>query len=77
MPSIFEKLLKQLNINEKFTKPIKQEKDFNHVKDSVALIVGNNQQMDILFLPTTRFDYKYLLTCVDLANNACDYAIKE
>ena len=69
MPSIFEKLLKQLNINEKFTKPIKQEKDFNHV----TLIVGNNQQMDILHLPTTRFSYKYLLTCVDLAYNACDF----
>jgi hypothetical protein len=73
MPSIFEKLLKQLNINEKFTKPLKKETEFNHVKDSVALIVGNNQQMDILHLPTTRFGYKYLLTCVDLANNACDF----
>ena len=73
MPSKFENLLKKLNIDEKFTKPIKKEKEFNHVKDTVALIVGNNQQMDILYLPTTRFGYKYLLTCIDLANNACDF----
>lgn len=73
MPSIFENLLTKLNVNETFTKSTKKEKDFNHVKDSVALIVGNNQQMDVLFLPTTRFGYKYLLTCVDLANDACDF----
>lgn len=73
MSSKFEKLLTDLGIDETYTKPIKKEKYFNHVKDSVALIVGNNQQIDILYLPTTRFGYKYLLTCVDLANDACDF----
>ena len=37
MSSKFEKLLTDLGIDETYTKPIKKEKHFNHVKDSVAL----------------------------------------
>ena len=47
MSSKFEKLLTDLGTDETYTKPIEKEKHFNHVKDSVALIVGNNQQIDI------------------------------
>ncbi len=71
--SKFAHILKDLDIDETNTKPIKKEKVFNKVKDTVALIPNNNQQLDILYLPTTRFGYKYLLTAVDLATNACDF----
>jgi hypothetical protein len=72
-PSKFAAILKELNIDESLTKPIQKEKSFNKVKDTVALIKGNNQQLDILYLPTTTFGYKYLLTACDLATNACDF----
>jgi hypothetical protein len=73
MPSKFQSILNDLDIDETNTKPIKKEKVFNKVKDTVALIPRNNQQLDLLYLPTTKFGYKYLLTAVDLATNACDF----
>lgn len=66
------KLLQQLNINEKFTKPIKESKKFNRVKDNVPLIPDYNFMMDFLFLPTTKEKYKYLLVIVDLATDEFD-----
>lgn len=71
--SKFAGLLKILDIDETNTKPIPKEKTFNKVKDTTTLIKGNNQQIDILYLPTTYRGFKYLLTAVDLADNACDF----
>jgi hypothetical protein len=68
----FDTLLNKLGIDETNTRPLKKEKVFTHVKDNVALVKGNNQQLDLLFLPTTPFGYKYLLVAVDLATNEFD-----
>ena len=65
-------LLKDLEINETNTKPIRKAKYFTKVKDNVTLIKGFNQQMDILYLPTSQFGYRFLLVCVDLATNEFD-----
>jgi hypothetical protein len=35
-------------------------------------VKGNNEQLDLLFLPTTPFGFKYLLVAVDLATNEFD-----
>ena len=68
----FTDLLKDLDINEEHTKTVKKEKVFTKVRDNICLIKGNNQQMDVLYLPTAQFGYRYLLVCVDLATNQFD-----
>jgi hypothetical protein len=49
-----------------------REKYFNKVKDNIPLIDGYNYMADLLFLPTTRERYKYLLVIVDLATDEFD-----
>jgi len=70
--SKFTSLLQELGIDESHTKAPKKAKVFTKVKDNVALIEGNNQQLDILYLPTSTFGYKYLLVAVDLATDEFD-----
>ncbi len=36
----FSDLLEALNINEKFNKRIRKQKEYNHVKDNVPLVDG-------------------------------------
>lgn len=67
-----DNLLKSLNINEKFTKPIKKSKNYNRVKDVINLQEDYNFMADILHLPTTKDKYKYLLVVVDLATDEFD-----
>ena len=68
-----DKLKKALNINEKFTKRLKEQKVYNKVKASVPLIEHYNYMADILFLPTDeKTKDKYLLVIVDLANDEFD-----
>ena len=67
------KLIKDLGINEKFTKVrIPQQKEFNQVKHNIPLEENINLMADLLFLPTTKDGYKYLFVIVDLATNKFD-----
>lgn len=67
------KLIKDLGINEKFTKVrIPQQKEFNKVKHNIPLEENINLMADLLFLPTTKDGYKYLFVIVDLATNKFD-----
>jgi hypothetical protein len=68
----FDDLLKRLHIDNTYTKAVKKEKVFTKVKDQVPLRKHLNYQADILFLPTTKEKYKYLLVVVDLATNYFD-----
>lgn len=65
-------ILKKLNISELYTRPVKKPKKFDTVKANIPLIAGYNYMCDLLFLPTTKEGYKYLLVIVDLANDAFD-----
>jgi len=68
-----DKILKDLNISEKFTKPIRPKpKGFTSVKSLVPLIENYNYMADLLFLPTTKQGFKYLLTVTDLADDSFD-----
>ena len=49
-----------------------REKYFNKVKDNIPLIKGYNYMADLLFLHTTKENYRYLLVMVDLATDAFD-----
>ena len=66
------KLLKDLNIDETYTKPIKKEKIFTTVKSQIPLKQYLNYFADLLFLPETKEKYKYLLVVVDIASNQFD-----
>lgn len=78
MPSKFQNLIDKLDGSETFTKRIKNEKTFNHVKDNVPLIADANMMCDILFLPETPTKkkddkgFKYLFVIVDLADDSFD-----
>jgi hypothetical protein len=67
-----DKLLKELNIDEKLTKPVKKVKKFNKVKDNIPLFEDYNFMSDILMLPMTKHKYRYLLVMVDLATDEFD-----
>lgn len=66
------KLLDELGIDEKLTKPPPKQKRFNKVKDNIPLVEHYNYQADLLFLPTAKYGYKYLLVMVDIANDEFD-----
>ena len=68
----FKSILDKLNIDETLTKPVQKDKEFHHVKDNVKLVEDYNFSADLLFLPTTKEGYKYLLTVVDLATDEFD-----
>ena len=65
-------ILKKLNADTTFTKPIKKEKTFTKVKDNIPLKADYNFMADILMLPTTKKGFKYLLVVVDLATDEFD-----
>ena len=68
-----EKLLKKLNIDETFTKRRNdKQKDFNHFKNNIPLIEDYNFMADLLELPETKNNNKYLLSVVDLATDEFD-----
>lgn len=61
------KLIKKLNIDETFTKPIKKPKNAYHKTDNYIIHKQDrNFQADLLFLPTTKEGFKYLLVVVDM-----------
>ena len=69
-----EELKKLLNITKKQEEmtTIKKPKHYNRVKDNVAPIENQNFMADLLFLPTTKQDFKYLFVIVDLATDEFD-----
>ena len=67
-----DKILKELNINEKYSKPVKIKKEFSKVKDNIPLKADYNFMADLLELPETKKGFKYLLVVVDLATDEFD-----
>ena len=65
-------ILKELQINEKYSKPVKIKKEFSRVKDNIPLKADYNLMADLLELPETKKGYKYLLVVVDLATDEFD-----
>lgn len=65
-------LMKKLNINDEFTKEVRQPKKYTHVKDVVRLTRGLNYQADLLALPITKEGFRYLFVIVDVASKECD-----
>jgi len=61
------KILKDLNIDETYTKPIKRPKHFTKVKHNIPLISDYNFMSDLIHLPNSK-GFKYLLVVVDLAD---------
>jgi hypothetical protein len=66
------KLVSELGIDESFTKVRNKVKQYNDIKSNIPLIEDYNFMADILFLPTDSFGFKYLLVCLDLANDQFD-----
>ena len=67
-----DKILKELKINEKYSKPVKIKKEFSRVKDNIPLKADYNFMADLLELPETKKGFKYLLVVVDLATDEFD-----
>jgi len=67
-----DSLIKKLNINEAYTKPIIKPKHWTNVKYNIPLLEDYNVMADLLFLPMTKEGYRYLLVVVDLANDEFD-----
>lgn len=67
-----QELLRKLNIDETFTRPIRNNL-FSKVKETTILKPDYNFMADLLFLPKTKLGNNYLLTVVDLATNECDF----
>jgi len=67
-----DKILKELKINEKYSKPVKIKKEFSKVKDNIPLKADYNFMADLLELPETEKGFKYLLVVVDLATDEFD-----
>lgn len=66
------KILSELGVNEKYTKPVKIKKEFSKVKDNIPLIQDYNFMADLLELPKTKQGFIYLLVVVDLATDEFD-----
>ena len=72
-PSYLKNLKDKLNITKnKLTQSRKKPKLFTTVKSQIPLKEHYNYMSDLLFLPTSKKGFKYLLVCVDLANDEFD-----
>ena len=58
-------ILKTLGISEEFTKSCKKQKVFNKIKSNIPMREDYNFMADLLFLPTTKEGYKFLLVVVE------------
>jgi hypothetical protein len=72
-----DKLIKKIlgdnkNYNHDLDKPPKKQKVFNKFNSNMPQIEGLNFQCDLLFLPTTDENYKYLFVITDVANHKFD-----
>ncbi len=67
------KILKNLNVDETYTRLKNgKEKVFNKVKNNISHTPDCNMMADILYLPTTKKGFKYLLVVVDLYTDEFD-----
>ena len=69
----FKAILDNLNISEQFTTKPRQLKEKNKFINSIVPEKNWNFQADLLHLPTTKYNYKYLLVVTDLATNNFDF----
>jgi hypothetical protein len=69
----FQTLVNKLGINEDFTIKHKRQKKYNKFINNTALYEGYNVMCDLLILPETSENYRYLLTVLDLGTNKCDF----
>jgi hypothetical protein len=60
-----EQLIKDFGIDETLTKGARGLKYGNKVKDIIPKVEDYNMQADLLYLPTAKFGFEYLLTMVD------------
>ncbi len=67
-----DKIIKQLGIDETYTKNPRLPKKYNSVKQNIPHKSDYNFMADILMLPETKKKLKYLLVVVDLATNEFD-----
>jgi len=70
----FQELYDDIGITDnKLTKAInKPTKKYNKVKDNIPLVEDYNFQTDLLFLPTTKKGYRYIMAVVDIASDEFD-----
>ena len=66
-----QELLKKLKIDETYTKPIKNIK-FDKVRENTYPKAEYNMMADVLFLPKTKYRYRYLFVITDLWSNNFD-----
>ena len=66
---IMNNLKARLGINDKLSKIRPVKKKFNKVKDNIPLHEDFNFSCDLMFMPTDKFGFKYILVCVDLASD--------
>lgn len=64
-------LIDKLGLDQTYTKPVKNIK-YDNVKNNIPRLKHLNYMSDLLFLPTSKEGYKYLLTVVDLATDLFD-----
>lgn len=69
----FDALLAKLNIDETYTKPVLKKVIFDSVQQNTLYGVPDmNFMADVLWLPTTKEGYKFLLVICDLGTNEFD-----
>lgn len=68
-----KKIFEKLNIDNFLTSGFKKTNIQNKIKNNTALFEHFNYMADLLFLPTTKEGFKYLLVVVDIATNEFDF----
>ena len=62
-----------LNIDNKLTKKrVRSQREYNSFEDNMRLEKNCNYMSDILFLPTAKYGFKYLLIVLDIATRQFD-----
>ena len=62
-----------LNIDNKLTKKrVRSQREYNNFEDNMRLEAHSNYMSDILFLPTAKYGFKYLLIVLDIASRQFD-----
>ena len=62
-----------LNIDNKLTKKrVRSQREYNSFEENMRLEKNCNYMSDILFLPTAKYGFKYLLIVLDIATRQFD-----
>ncbi len=70
--AIKNKIIDVLNIDETYTKPSSKKVVYDKVKENIPHIQDYNFAGDLLMLPTTKENFKYLFVVVDLYSDEFD-----